>query len=117
MSDFGNSVVYDAGMNTEKSCKANDKKKTFGRTRFLASVVLSSPIVAFVYSPLLVVQTAAGIAVPFATGGFIDALIAGMPPLAPFALLAALLVLRAVMTPCLQRLVLSRARDIELGLQ
>ena len=118
MSDFGNSVVYDAGMNTEKSRKANDKKKTtFGRTRFLASVVLSSPIVAFVYSPLLVVQTAAGIAVPFATGGFIDALIAGMPPLAPFALLAALLVLRAVMTPCLQRLVLSRARDIELGLQ
>ena len=118
LSDFGNVVVYDARMNTDKNSKAhNPGKAQFWRTRFLAAVVLSSPLVAFVYSPLLIVQTATGIAVPFATGRFIDALVGGMSPVAPFILLAALLVVRAFMTPCLQRLVLSRARNIELDLQ
>ena len=99
-------------MNTDKIIKAR-----FGRTRFLSAIVLSSPLVAFIYSPLLVAQTVAGIAVPFATGHFIDSLVDGLPPVAPFLVLAALLVVRAVLTPCLQRLVLSQARDIELDLQ
>lgn len=87
------------------------------RVRFLASVILSSPTVAFIYSPLLIAQTTAGIAIPFATGRFIDALVCGMPPIGPFALLALLLAARAVMTPCLQRFILKRSRDIELKLQ
>ena len=74
-------------------------------------------MVAFVYSPLLIAQTVAGIAVPFATGRFIDALVGGVSPVGPFAALAALLLARAALTPCLQRLVLSRTRDIELKLQ
>ena len=89
----------------------------FRRTRFLASVVLSSPSIVFVYSPLLIALTASGIAVPFATGRFINSLVGGMSPIAPFILLAALLALRAVMTPCLQRFILSRSRNIELNLQ
>lgn len=89
----------------------------FRRTRFLASVVLSSPVIVFVYSPLLVALTVAGIAVPFATGRFIDSLIGGMSPVALFVLLAALLLVRSVMTPCLQRFILSRSRNIELNLQ
>lgn len=89
----------------------------FSRTRFLAKTVFSSPIIVFVYSPLLVAQTVAGIAVPFATGRFIDALVEGTRPESPFALLAALLLVRAALTPCLQRLVASRARDMELLLQ
>ncbi|MBR4615260.1 MAG: ABC transporter ATP-binding protein, partial [Kiritimatiellae bacterium] len=40
-----------------------------------------------------------------------------IPPFAPFTLLAALLVVRTIMTPCLQRFILSRARDVELNLQ
>ena len=112
MSDYLMSIVYDVRMDPDKKIKAK-----FARVRFLASVVLSSPMVAFVYSPLLVALTVAGIAVPFATGRFIDSLVDGMPPVAPFALLASLLVARAVMTPCLQRFVLARARDIELKLQ
>ena len=87
------------------------------RTRFLASVILSSPLIVFVYSPLLLALTIAGIAVPFATGRFINSLVCGMSPVAPFVLLAALLTLRAVMTPCLQRFILSRSRNIELSLQ
>lgn len=87
------------------------------RTRFLASVILSSPLIVFVYSPLLAALTVAGIAVPFATGRFINSLVGGMSPVAPFVLLAALLTLRAVMTPCIQRFILSRSRDIELNLQ
>ena len=85
--------------------------------RFLASVVVSSPAVVFVYSPLLVALTVAGIAVPFATGRFIDSIVGGRSPGAPFAILAALLAVRAVLTPLLQRLILSRARRIELKLQ
>jgi ATP-binding cassette subfamily B protein len=98
---------------------ATDKKSNakFARMRFLVSVVLSSPAVVFAYSPLLIVLTVAGIAVPFATGRFIDSLVGGMSPVAPFVLLATLLVARAVMTPVLQRLVLSCARKVELNLQ
>ena len=91
--------------------------RRFRRTRFLANTIMSAPIVVFVYSPLLVAQTVAGIAVPFATGRFIDALVGGVAPIGPFAVLAALLLARAVLTPCLQLLVLSRARNIELQLQ
>lgn len=69
------------------------------------------------YSPLLVLLTVAGIAVPFATGRFIDSLVGGMSPIAPFALLATLMVVRAIMTPSLQRFILSRSRNIELMLQ
>ena len=88
-----------------------------GRIRFLASLLLSTPVIAFVHAPLLVVQTAAGIAVPFATGCFIDALVAEQPATHPFFALAALLLVRAAMTPCLQRLIQTCERKIELGLQ
>jgi len=85
--------------------------------RFLLTTISSSPVLAFVYSPLLVAHTVAGIAVPFATGRFIDTLVAGAAPLRPFIALASLLLAKAALTPCLQRLVLSRARGIELKLQ
>ena len=74
-------------------------------------------MVVFVYSPLLVAQTVAGIAIPFATGRFIDALVGGVAPIGQFAVLAALMLAKSVLTPCLQRFVLSRARNIELKLQ
>jgi len=74
---------------------------------FLARTVMSSPAVAFVYSPLLVVLTTAGIAVPFATGSFINALVGRVEPIGPFAVLAALLLARAALTPCLQRFILA----------
>ena len=116
MSDFCAGVVLH--LKNMNSCNKRVKSlATFRRTRFLASVILSSPLIVFVYSPLLVALTVAGIAVPFATGRFINSLVCGMSPVAPFVLLAALLTLRAVMTPCLQRFILSRSRDIELNLQ
>ena len=115
MSDFGIGVVPYLDMNSYGKRVTN--LAGFRRTRFLASVVLSSPSIVFVYSPLLIALTAAGIAVPFATGRFINSLVGGMSPIAPFILLAALLALRAVMTPCLQRFILSRSRNIELSLQ
>ena len=89
----------------------------FRRTRFLARAIMSSPTIVFVYSPLMVLQTAASIAVPFAVGRFIDALVGGSAPTVPFIILSALLFVRAALTPCLQRFVLTRARNIEFGLQ
>ena len=115
MSDFGIGVVPYLDMNSYSKRVTN--LAGFRRTRFLASVVLSSPSIVFVYSPLLIALTASGIAVPFATGRFINSLVGGMSPIAPFILLAALLALRAVMAPCLQRFILSRSRNIELNLQ
>ena len=115
MSDFGTGVVCYLDMN--RYSKRVKSLVGLRRTRFLASVILSSPLIVFVYSPLLLALTIAGIAVPFATGRFINSLVCGMSPVAPFVLLAALLTLRAVMTPCLQRFILSRSRDIELNLQ
>ena len=116
MSDFCAGVVLH--LKNMNSCNKRVKSlATFRRTRFLVSVILTSPLIVFVYSPLLVALTVAGIAVPFATGRFITSLVCGMSPVAPFVLLAALLTLRAVMTPCLQRFILSRSRDIELNLQ
>ena len=91
--------------------------KRFRRTRFLANTIISSPMVVFAYSPLLIAQTIAGIAVPFATGRFIDALVGGAAPVGPFAVLVALLLVKAGLTPCLQLIILSRARNIELKLQ
>ena len=87
------------------------------KLRFLLALIGSLPLLSFVYSPLLVVSTLIGIAVPFATGAFIDQLVAGGSSIAPFAILAALLVGRAVLTPCLSRLVLVCSRRIELALQ
>lgn len=99
-----------------KEKKGNGKRMR--RTRFLARTLLSSPAVVFVYTPLLVSHAAAGMAVPFATGRFIDALLAGgLAPVGAFVVLAALLVARAAVAPGLQRLLLSRARNIELRLQ
>ena len=78
---------------------------------------MSSPGVVFLYSPLLVVLTIVGISVPFITGHFINSLVTGKSPVFPFIVLSALLVVKAVMTPCLQRFVLSCARGLELKLQ
>ena len=115
MSDFGSGVVLYLNMNSY-----NKRVKSLvglRRTRFLVSVILSSPLIVFVYSPLLIALTVAGIAVPFATGCFINSLVGGMSPIAPFVLLAALLLVRSITTPCLQRFILSRSRNIELSLQ
>jgi len=73
--------------------------------------------VAFVHAPLLVAQTVAGIAIPFATGQFIDALVAGRPAVHPFLKLAALSVASAAGSASLQRFILRHARRIELKLQ
>ena len=115
MSDFGTGVVCYLDMN--RYSKRVKSLVGLRRTRFLASVILSSPLIVFVYSPLLLALTIAGIAVPFATGRFIDSLVGGMSPVAPFVLLAALLLVRSITTPCLQRFILSRSRNIELSLQ
>ncbi len=95
----------------------NKAPKTGGRVGFLVSRLLSSPAVAFVHAPLLVAQTIAGIAIPFATGEFIDALVAGSPAVHPFLKLAALSVASAALAAFLQRFILRHARCIELKLQ
>lgn len=76
-----------------------------------------TPSVLWGYSPLLVGLTLIGVATPFATGQFIDALAYARPPHKPFLILAALLLVKALLTPLLERFICSRARQIETELQ
>lgn len=89
----------------------------FRQLRFLLALLASAPSILFLYSPALVALTLASVATPFATGRFIDAIAYGTPPLRPFALLAALLLAKALVSPLLQRFVTARSRALETDLQ
>ena len=108
----------------------NEKKGSLKlkRARFILSTLAASPGILFVYSPLLVVLTLVGVAVPFATGHLIDGLVMdaqnGASPgtcaqrhFAPLLVLFALLLAKALLTPILQRIVCTRARTVEADLQ
>ena len=89
----------------------------FKHTKFLLSVLASSPGVLLVHAPLLTVATLLGVATPFATGGLVNALAYRQSPYAPLSILGVLIVVRAVLNPILQRFILSRSRAIETDLQ
>lgn len=88
-----------------------------GRIRLLCSALAAAPTVFPLYVPLLVVHNLAGVAVPFATGAFVDALVAHSDPRLPFLVLAALGLMRLTLEPVLQRLLLSATRKVELAFQ
>lgn len=88
-----------------------------GRIQLLRSALASSRGLFAIYVPLRVVQDVAGIAIPFATGGFVDALVTGSDLRLPFFSLAALGLMRLALDPFLQRLLLSAARTVELSFQ
>ena len=87
------------------------------RIKFLTAILVKSPGVTLVYTPLAAALAVAGVAIPFATGRLIDSLAYGPRPYAPFAALAALLAARALVSPALSRLAAARSRDIEAELQ
>lgn len=93
------------------------KPDHFQGRKFILSTILSSPAILFVYSPLLLGATLIGVTVPFATGRLIDALAYGQPFRAPFLVLSALLLAKALLTPLLERFICSHSRKIETGLQ
>lgn len=87
------------------------------RSKQLLSLLAAERGVIGVYSPLMIALSVAGVAVPFATGRFIDALAYQRSPHLPFVVLSSLLISRALLTPLLQRFICSRSRDIETRLQ
>ena len=87
------------------------------RCKFVLTILASSPSVLLVYSPLLVGLALVGVATPFVTGQFIDALAYEQPARGPFVALSALLLVRLLLTPLLERFICSRARKIETDLQ
>ena len=89
----------------------------FRRIRFLFRTLTSASGVTTIYSPLLVAITVVGVIIPFATGRLIDALAVCQSPFEPLAVLTALLLLRTIMTPLLQRFICTRSRSIEADLQ
>lgn len=92
-------------------------KNNFNRLRFLFRTLTSAPGVMSLYATLLIALTLVGVAVPFATGRLIDALACHLSPLCPLAVLKALLLLRTILTPLLQRFICARSRSIEANLQ
>lgn len=92
-------------------------QNNFTRIRFLFRTLTSSTGVMSLYSPLLVVLTLTSVAAPFAMGRLIDALANRQSFVRPFALLAGLLLSKALLSPILQRFILRRARALETDLQ
>lgn len=93
------------------------KKNHFQGCRFVLSTIASFPAILFVYSPFLLGVTLIGVAIPFATGRLIDALAYGRPFQTPFLVLSALLLVKALLTPLLERYICARSRRIETDLQ
>ena len=89
----------------------------FIRCRFILTTLAATPSILFAYSPLLIGLTLIGVATPFATGRLIDSLAYHQPFTRPFAILSALLVVKALLSPLLDRFICSRARRIETDLQ
>ena len=87
------------------------------RSKQILSLLAAERGVIGVYSPLMIGLSVAGVAAPFATGRFIDALACRQTPAAPFAILATLVLLKAVLSPPLQRFICARSRAIETDLQ
>lgn len=88
--------------------------------RTVASAVAmlrTAPAILFFHAPLLVAVTGAGIAIPFATGRFIDALVARENAVREFATLAILAVATFAVSRFLQWFIMRLARDVELKLQ
>lgn len=94
-----------------------NKSSVLAAIRFLVSILVSSPAIVFAYTPLLAATTALGIALPFATGRFIDALVAGGNAIKPFALLATLFIVSTLASSFLRRFIKRCSRRIELNLQ
>ena len=84
---------------------------------FLAAITMSSTGVMLIYTTLAVALAVTGVAVPFATGRFIDSLAYETSPYTPFMTLAALLVTKTFMSPILQRMISAQSRKIEIDLQ
>ena len=89
----------------------------FIRCRFILTTLAATPSIILAYSPLLIGLTLIGVATPFATGRLIDSLAYHQPFTHPFAILSALLVVKALLSPLLDRFICSRARRIETDLQ
>ena len=89
----------------------------FKRLSFLGAILVSSKAIVLVYSPLLILLTTIGVAIPFATGCLIDALACRSAPYTSFVLLSIFLLSRASLTPILQSFINLRSRDIEQQLQ
>lgn len=89
----------------------------FTRLKRIVSLLAAERGVLGVYSPLMIGLSVAGVAAPFATGRFIDALAYRQSPAAPFTVLATLLLLKAALSPLLQRFICGRSRAIETELQ
>lgn len=89
----------------------------FKRVSFLGNILFSSKGILLVYSPLLILLTIIGVAIPFATGCLVDALACRCTPHTSFALLSLFLLSRAFLTPILQSFINLRSRDIEQQLQ
>ena len=60
----------------------------FKRLSFLGAILVSSKAIVLVYSPILILLTTIGVAIPFATGCLIDASACRSAPYTSFVLLS-----------------------------
>ena len=88
------------------------------RRHLFRETAASSPSLLYLYTPLLVVQTLLGVALPFALGSFLDGFVYGSSfPTRAFLLYAAFCLGRLLLEPLLQRFLLRTSRALERNLQ
>ena len=87
------------------------------RARFFTSILCSIPSIVFVYSPVLIVMTIIGVAMPFVSGNLIDCLAYGRSPHLTLLILSVLLLLKAFLVPMLQGYISKCSRNVEIDLQ
>lgn len=93
------------------------KSKWRTRGALLRAVFSSSPSVVFAFAPLHAAHALLGLALPLATGAFIDALIRHDSPVRPMAFLVCATCARVALEPLLQAFLSRRSRAIERKIQ
>lgn len=89
----------------------------FKYIKYLFSITKPYPSVWICYTPCLILLSIAGVAVPFLSGRFINALAYNKAPYGVLISLILLMTLRALASPILQRYIFAQSRWIEIDLQ
>ena len=89
----------------------------FKHIKYLFSITKTHPSVWMCYTPCLILLSIVGVAIPFLSGRFINALAYNKAPYVALITLMLLMILRALASPMLQRYIFAQSRRMEIDLQ
>ena len=96
---------------------AANNRHLWGVSAFAFAFIRHSPTVFLVATPLLLFRALVGLVTPFASGAFLDALVAGTTIVGPFLLIVSLGATRILLEPAAERILSRFSRRMEFQLQ